>query len=247
MNLAGSPDVARLTQQSPLYQQVKDRLLERIQSGTWRPGQLIPNEFVLADELGVSQGTVRKALSELTLQKLLVRKQGRGTFVAEHTPETMLFRFFNLYDQDGQQISPQTLWVKARIGVAKPAECERLRLDKGADVIRIARVRTHEGRPFAHEQIVLPAHMFPGLTEAQSIPNTLYDHFQRTYGVTVIGGEERLEPMIAKQREAGWLKVDEGTPLLRLDRLTFSFNEQPIEWRISHCVLLGAHYLVRLG
>ncbi len=245
--MAGAPDVERLTQQSPLYQQVKERLLERIQSGTWRPGQLIPNEFVLADELGVSQGTVRKALSELTLQKLLVRKQGRGTFVAEHTPESMLFRFFNLYDQGGQQISPETLWSKARIGVAKPQECEKLGLEKGSEVIRIARVRTHGGKPFAHEQIFLPAQMFPGLTEEPVIPNTLYDHFQKAFGVTVIGGEERLEPVVAKQREAGWLKVDEGTPLLRLDRLTFSFNEQPVEWRVSHCVLSGSHYLVRLG
>lgn len=245
--MAGSQDLTRPTQQSPLYQQVKDRLLERIQSGIWQPGQLIPNEFVLAEQLGVSQGTVRKALSELTLEKLLIRKQGRGTFVAEHTPETMLFRFFNFYDSDGKQISPETLWAKVRTGPARTAECERLGLDDEAEVIRVSRVRTHKGKPFVHEQIVMPAELFPGLGDAQSVPNTLYDHFQKTYGVTVIGGDERLEAIVAKSREAGWLKVTEGAPMLRLDRLTFSFNGQPVEWRVSHCVLSGAHYFTRLG
>ncbi len=80
----------------PLYAQVKAQLIQRIQSGDWKPGELIPNEFVLAGELGVSQGTVRKALGELTADKLLLRRQGRGTFVAKHTPEVYAVSLFQL-------------------------------------------------------------------------------------------------------------------------------------------------------
>jgi len=231
----------------PLYAQVKALLVARIQSGDWKPGQLIPNEFALAHELGVSQGTVRKALGEMTAEQLLVRRQGRGTFVQRHTPESMLFRFFNFHDAAGQQIAPETLWVKARKGAAKPAERMRLELEAGREVVRITRVRGHRGRPFDHEQIVVPQALFPGLADASEIPNTLYDHFQQVYGVTATGGEERLDTIAAESREAGWLEVAVGTPLLRLDRTMFSFDEKPIEWRLSLCALGDAHYMVRLG
>lgn len=183
----------------------------------------------------------------MTAAKLLVRRQGRGTYVERHTPEAMLFRFFNFYDKEGRHIAPETLWVKVRLGVAKVAERSRLGLAAGARVVRIARVRGHMGRPFVHEDIVVAQAMFPGLAEKTVIPNTLYDHFQQVYAVTVTGGEEKLDTVAAGDREAGWLGVEPGTPLLRLDRLAYSFDETPVEWRLSLCALGGAHYLVRLG
>lgn len=240
-------DDAEIPALLPLYAQVKARLVARIQSGAWKPGQLIPNEFALASELGVSQGTVRKALGEMTAEKLLVRRQGRGTFVQQHTPESMLFRFFNFQDAAGEPLSPETLWAKARVGVAKPAERARLQLEAGAEVVRISRVRGCYGRPFDHEQIVVPRALFPELAETPDIPNTLYDHFQQVYGVTVTGGEEKLDAVAAGEREAGWLEVEAGAPLLRLERTMFSFDEKPVEWRLSVCAVGNARYLVRLG
>lgn len=231
----------------PLYAQVKARLVGRIQSGEWKPGQLIPNEFALAKELGVSQGTVRKALGEMTAENLLVRRQGRGTFVERHTPESMLFRFFNFQDADGQPIVPETIWAKARKGTAKSRERSLLALETGAEVVRISRVRGHRGRPFAYEQIVVPMALFPDLADAPVIPNTLYDHFQQVYGVTAIGGDEKLDATAAREREADWLDVAIGTPLLRLDRIMLSFDAKPIEWRLSLCAVGSAHYVVRLG
>ncbi len=230
----------------PLYAQVKARLVGRIETGDWKPGQLIPNEFALAGELGVSQGTVRKALGEMTVEQLLVRRQGRGTFVAEHTPETTLFRYFNFYDDDGNHVMPETLWAKAKSVQGNAAECKRLGLKRGSRVVRINRVRCHHDVKFVHEQIVVSESLFPGLADEGEIPNTLYDHFQRVYGVTITGGDERLDAALARPREAGLLDVATGAPLLRLDRLAFSFDERPIEWRVSLCNLAGAHYLVRL-
>ena len=230
----------------PLYAQVKAQLIQRIQSGDWKPGELIPNEFVLAGELGVSQGTVRKALGEMTADKLLLRRQGRGTFVAQHTPESTLFRFFNFYDEDGGHVAPETIWVKARCGVGKPKDRLKLRLEQGEKVVRISRLRGREECPFVYEEICVPEALFPGLADRE-IPNTLYDHFQQSYGVTVTGGEEKLTAVAALEREAGQLKVTAGAPLLRLDRQTFSLDERPVERRISLCVLAGAYYLVRLG
>jgi GntR family transcriptional regulator len=230
----------------PLYAQVKAQLIERIQSGDWKPGELIPNEFVLAKDLGVSQGTVRKALGEMTAEKLLLRRQGRGTFVAQHTPESTMFRFFNFYDENGGHVAPETIWVRSRSGVAKPGERLKLWLESGDRVVRISRLRGRDGRPFAYEEICVPEALFPGLADCE-IPNTLYDHFQRNYGVTVTGGEEKLTAVAAPEQQAGHLDVAVGAPLLQLDRQTFSLDGRPVEWRLSLCALANAHYLVRLG
>lgn len=230
----------------PLYAQVEAIFIDRIRTGVWRPGQLIPSEFELAREIGVSQGTVRKALNALAVDNLVERRQGRGTFVAEHTPDKMLFRFFNLFEDGGGQIEPDSRNSRVSVGRANKDERERLKLDVGAEVIRISRVRTREGKPLICETITLPHHFFPGLVKEKTIPNTLYDHFQKVYGLTVSHGEERITAIAAGEREAKALEVVAGLPLVRLDRTMYALNDAPIEWRVSVCALSGAHYLVRL-
>src|SRR5690606_27406758 len=102
----------------PLYQQVKDLLIGRLIGGHWKPGDLLPSEIQLAEELGVSQGTVRKALDEMTAGNLLVRRQGRGTYVAEHDQEHALFHFFKLADRAGRPLVPESRVVKIALGPA---------------------------------------------------------------------------------------------------------------------------------
>jgi GntR family transcriptional regulator len=230
----------------PLYAQVRDLLIERISSGAWRPGALIPNEFAIAAELGVSQGTIRKALDALAADRLLVRRQGRGTYVAEHTPADVLFRFFNFFDAEGQRIEPDSIYARLAEARASAVERKRLALEDGEKVIRIARTRTKDGAPFILETIVLPARFFPGLATTAPVPNTLYDHFQKAYGVTVARGRERLTAVAAGRREAVALGIAEGTPLLRLDRTMYGLQQQPLEWRVSLCRMDGAAYEVEL-
>jgi len=227
----------------PLYAQVRELLLARIQMGDWGPGAALPNEFDLAREMGVSQGTVRKALDGLTQDHILVRRQGRGTFVVEQTPANELFRFFNLYDnKSGAQILPDSRDARVTSGKARALEFARLQLEKGAQVVRIERLRTHDGLPFIAETIVLPDLLFPGLAAMKYVPNTLYDLFQKSYGVMVARTDERLEAVGATKRDANALNIAEGAPLLRVDRVTYSIDGRPVEWRLSLCHLDGAHY-----
>lgn len=230
----------------PLYAQVREQLLQRISSGTWRPGQLIPNEFDLAREMGVSQGTARKALDSLAADGLLVRRQGRGTFVVEHTPSDMLFRFFNLFDQNGDPIGPDSDSARVQRGKATAAERKKLSLGSTGDVIRISRVRTRDRRPFIVETLVLPASRFARLEKLDRIPNTLYDYFQKHFGITVSRGDERVSAVSAGRREAKVLGVEEGTPLLKLDRLMYDLGGNVVEWRVSLCHLDNAYYGVSL-
>jgi GntR family transcriptional regulator len=229
----------------PLYAQVRERLIERIRSGEWKPGQLIANEFEIAAEFGVSQGTARKAIGDLASEGLVVRRQGRGTFVVEHTPAHVLFRFFNLFDADGAAVVPDSRDVRSSVAHASSEEHEALGLDAGARVIRITRVRTRDGAPFIAETIALPEALFQGLAEQAEMPNTLYDLFQKAYGVLVTRTDDRLSAVAADTETAAALGIVPGTPLLRIGRIAFGLDDKPVEWRVSLCHLPDAHYLAR--
>lgn len=231
----------------PLYAQVRERLIERIRSGEWKPGQLIANEFEIAAEFGVSQGTARKAIGDLASEGLVVRRQGRGTFVVEHTPAHVLFRFFNLFDEGGSPVIPDSRDVKVGTALADARECRALGLDGNARVIRITRTRTRnrDGAPLMAETITLPETLFPGLAEQTEISNTLYDLYQKAYGVLVTRTDDRISAVAAGAAVAAVLAVAPGAPLLRIDRIAFGLDDRPIEWRVSLCHLMGAHYLAR--
>jgi GntR family transcriptional regulator len=230
----------------PLYAKVRALLMERIRSGVWRPGQLIPNEFEIAAEFGVSQGTARKALDALAAEKLVVRRQGRGTFVVEHTPANVMFRFFSYYTDDGRQIEPDSIDVRHQIARATKAERQALDLGKDARVVRIQRTRTWRGRPFISETISLPDNLFPALGDRAEIPNTLYDLFHKDFSVLVARADERVTAIAADASTAAVLSIAEGSPLLKIDRKAFTLDDRVIEWRVSFCLLTGGHYFARL-
>ena len=235
----------------PLYQQVKDLLIGRLIGGYWKPGDLLPSEMQLAEELGVSQGTVRKALDEMTAGNLLVRRQGRGTYVAEHDQEHALFHFFKLTDRAGRPLVPESRVLRLARGPAKAAEAGRLQLAPQEEVIRIARVRTLAGRPAIFERIVLPAALFPGLDE-RALPNTLYTLYARDYGITIGRAEERLTAVAAGAEPARHLGLARDAPLLAIDRIARALDAtpasgRPVEWRVSLCDTRDQVYSVTLA
>jgi GntR family transcriptional regulator len=229
----------------PLYRQAKDVLVQRIAEGTWQPGQILPNEFEIAADLGVSQGTVRKALDEMTAENLLVRRQGRGTFVARHDEERILFQFFKLTPADGKRRFPESRVLDVRVVRASPEACSRLGLAAGDKVIQIERVRSLDGVTCIAEGMVLPHRLFPGL-EDRNLPNNLYELYASEFGVTVVRASERLKAIAAPPRVARHLDVSVGAPLLSVDRTAFGIGGAPVEWRVSICRTDEFHYLCDL-
>ncbi len=230
----------------PLYKQVRQILRQRIEAGDWAPGVGLPSEFALAAELTVSQGTVRKALDALAEEGLIIRRQGRGTFVAEHTSAEVLFRFFKIYRRDGERVLPESRDTRIREVKASPREARELRLRAKEAVWRITRTRLAAGRPFVRETITLAKRRLPDLGTRASLPNTIYDLFQRDYGLTIGRAEERIDAVTAGRRDADYLDIEAGAPLLRIDRLAYALDDQPIEWRVSLCHLKNMHYLATL-
>ena len=157
----------------PLYLQVRDVLAERIAAGDWKPGTIIPNEGDLARELGVSPGTVRKALELMEAEFLVTRRQGRGTFVNDPWSNGSAVRFSRLRVGNGEQISDPSGPAQVTEGEANDIECVRLRLREQDPVYRIRRVHIHDDRPFMVETVSVPAALFPGFVDKDSFCNGL--------------------------------------------------------------------------
>ncbi len=226
----------------PLYAQVRDVLVKRIVDNIWRPGELLPSEFEIAADLGVSQGTIRKALDELESEKFIVRRQGKGTYVARHDEARILFQFFKLVPDSGKSEFPESRIIKVAVADADRQAAAALALVAKAKVVRIERVRMLAGRTCIVERITLPRVLFPGV-EKRDLPNNLYELYRSDFRVTVVRAEEKLKAVAATKREARQLGVKLGAPLLAIDRTAFALDGRPVEWRVSLCETAKLHYL----
>ena len=230
----------------PLYQQVKQKLVENLIEGLWAPGAALPSEHQLAASLGVSPGTVRKALDEMAAENMVVRRQGRGTYVAEHDQDRVLFQYFMLTRDDGRRELPDSTLISMTRCVADAEERARLGLAARSSVWRIERCRTVEGRNIIAERIVISARLFPGLDRLEDIPNNVYQLFATQFGISIARAEERLKAVAASADEAKMLAIKAGTPLLEIDRTAYALDGKPVEWRISRCLTDDFHYLSNL-
>jgi len=231
----------------PLYSQVKNLMIRRLVDNEWTAGMALPSEHQLAAEFKVSQGTVRKALDEMAAQNLLIRLQGRGTFVAEHTQQRALFHFWHLVGEDDSRQLPQSKLISIETVRADEQELRLLKLVSDALVIRICRVRILNGHPIISETISTPYALFPELGQQDGlIPNSLYSLYERQYGLSVTRAVERLSAELAQGEVAKQLVLEPGTPLLIIKRIAYTLNSRPIELRISRCNTQHHHYLSEL-
>jgi GntR family transcriptional regulator len=221
---------------SPLYQQIKALLLHSLQNGEWKPGEPIPSEVELAARFRVSQGTVRKAIDELAADNLLLRRQGKGTFVATHAEQHVSYRFLRLHpdhgnpDADGpaerQILSCQRLRAPADVATA-------LGLRSGDTAVQVLRVLAFQGRPTILEQIWLPGTPFKGLTLELLTQDQgpMYALFERQFGLSMVRAEEKIKAVAADPDAAERLGVAPGAPLLSVERLAYTYQDTPMELR----------------
>lgn len=226
----------------PLYVQVKDRLVRRLIDGAWQPGQLIPSEMELAREIGVSQGTIRKALDAMSSENLLVRRQGRGTYVAELEESRILFRYFRIVPDNGAHSFPTSRILARTTRTPTAAERETLDLDPQDQVVRIERIREIDSVPAIIETISLSQGRFAGLDSIAAIPNNVYRLYSEKWGITIARASERLKAVGANAIDAGHLCCATGTPLLEINRIAYDLENRPVEVRLSRCLTERLHY-----
>ena len=209
---------------APLYEQVKKAILNRIIAGEWGPGSFLPSEIALAKEYGVSQGTLRKALNALTREKRLVRYQGKGTAVAVLDEDSSLFPFFLLSDRNGKRVYPLSQIYGVRLATPSDAERAALELAPDAKVIHIDRVRMLNDFPVINERVALPTARFPHFNfEFDKVPNTLYEHYQIHFGITVAHATEQIEVTMPDSGDLKRLNIERNHPLLLVTRTLSNF------------------------
>ena len=247
-----APDASAAAVQSqpeskPLYLQIKEMLIQRVVKGEWGPGEMVPSEMRLAAEYGVHQGTVRKALDEMAARNLVVRQQGKGTFVAAVAMRHSPYHFFRMRPKDNVLERPTTQFLSIGRAPASPAEREVLRLDSGfAEVVRADKVRCFDSKAIIVETVAYPADLFPALDELLEAlrPDTTYGMLEQKYRVLIVQVSERLSAIPASASDARRLEVAEATPLLRIERIAFSLDGRVAEWRVSHCRTDSYEYFV---
>jgi GntR family transcriptional regulator len=233
----------------PLYDQIKILLTQSLIAGEWKPGEAIPSEMELAARYRVSQGTVRKAIDALASESILVRRQGKGTYVATHTEPNYQYRFLRIISNTGEKHHPVTSFIDVKRGKAGAEIARALALKTGAPVITIHRVLAFAGRPLILDEIVLSSALFPGLDmdKIEQSRGSIYSFLETAYGLRMIRAEERLRAVSADAFAAKQLKIKTGTPLLSVDRIAFTYGDRPVEWRRGLCLTDGYSYYNELA
>ena len=221
---------------SPLYQQIKGLILQGLETGEWKPGEAIPSEMELALRFRVSQGTVRKAIDELAADNLVVRRQGKGTFVATHAERHVQYRFLRLLPDTGDASveGPAERHILECRRARCSAEMARvLGLHTGDPVVQVRRILSFSGTPTILEDIWLPGQAFKGLNMQQMAhyPGPTYAMLEVEFGVRMVRAEEKLRAVLPDAAQAQLLQVAPGTPLLSVERIAYTYNDVPMELR----------------
>lgn len=234
-------------QDAPLYKEVRRNLLQCLAKSEWAPGEQLPTEPELAARFGVAIPTVRAGAADLVAAGVLIRRQGKGTFVARHSSSAQEFRFSNIFNARNENISTRRTRVSVR--KVKPdadiAHVLALDVRDPGLVQRVDAILEADGTPVGLMDLVLPLPLFAKLTKAdleQSADN-LYSVYQRVCGVTVLRMEERIYARTADKDTARALQVKIGHPIIVVDRLAYTFDERPVEIRRRSFEGLQHYYL----
>ena len=241
-------DKANSPSYRPLYDQIKVLLTQSLIGGEWHPGDMIPSEIELAARFKVSQGTVRKAIDSLAGENILIRRQGKGTFVATHNEEGIKLRFLRLTAASGQKEALQNELISCTKSKADNRIAKILEIKAGAALIEIRRLLTFSGRPLIYDHIIVAAAPFKGLnnTRIEENQGSLYSMYETEYGIRMIRAEERLTAVAATKDVAEALSLKLGSPLLSIERVSYTYGDKPMEWRLGLCLTDDHHYMSEL-
>ena len=226
---AGQPTAA------PLYREVQWRITRALAAGDWKPGEAIPSETKLAADFRVSIGTIRRAIDELVAGRILLRQQGRGTFVAAHTEDRTLFYFFHIVGKDGSQEFPVSELLSFSRERAGTDDETQLGITRGSRVARVRNLLKLAGRPVVLDDITVSTERFTRIDEDtfRNREGTIYGLYQARYGVNVVRISERLSAAHPPPDVAEILGMRANQPALHIRRTAYSYNDSPVEYRRS--------------
>lgn len=223
-----------------------ERLVERITEGQWGPGHLLPTEAEIAAELGVSSGTVRKALEAMSAEHIISRRQGRGTFVSRLDPERVLFQFFHFYPDNEERNYPKSIIRNVKLGSANSEAASKLQIQRNDPVVIIERIRILSGQPCIFDIIVVSHKFFPDLEKHRYFSDNLYVYFAENFNVVISNASEQLKAINPPKKISKELHLNANEPVLAIQRISRVLNGDIVEWRTTYCRTGDFHYRVEL-
>jgi GntR family transcriptional regulator len=189
---------------------------------------------------------MRKALDLMEGDRLLTRRQGRGTFVNDQSSDELAMRFTNIRGENGERVIGDVRTSDLAESTASETECRRLKLRAEDAVYRVRRVRSQQSKPFMVEDVVLPVALFPGLAQRKVAALRIISLAQE-FGILLGKAQESIRTGTASADVAATLNLAPDSPVLRLDRIIMTLDGRPAEWRVAHCHLGGKHYLAEIA
>jgi GntR family transcriptional regulator len=228
----------------PLYEEVKKKITTSLIEGKWLPGEAIPSEIELANTYNVSQGTVRKAIDELSAESILIRRQGKGTYVATHNEENIQLRFLRLTSNLGlkEKLDNQLVSFVKEKATNKLAKI--LNINPTSTIISLKRVLTFNGKPLILDVIKIPAQSFRGLTAEMVVEKkgSMYRMYETDFGVRMLCADEQIRAVNANPESASLLNIKKNSPLLSVERISYTYENKPLEWRLGLCITDNHYY-----
>jgi GntR family transcriptional regulator len=216
----------------PYYVQVKEALRQRIQQGEWMRGDQLPVDLELCQMFGVSRTVIRQALNELVNEGLVIRRKGKGTFVAEpKIGESLVQKLTGFYqDMVDRGHAPVSRVLKQEATPASPLVAAFLEIAPGTPVIEIERVRFVQDEPIVLVTTYMPQVLCPELLNEDLTHQSLYAYLERRYNLVTVRGHRTLEAVPANEYEANLLQVKRGAPLILLDSVSYLEDGTPLEY-----------------
>ena len=229
-----APYIAENGQIQPLYQKVEEHIKNQINRGELIPGDLILSEPRLSKQLDVSIGTVKKALDNLVWQGLLYRHQGKGTFVSRIDFNNSLFRFFSYADEKGHEVRIRKFTTERTLGTGPKEVCKLLGVDAGSELVFLERTGHINQQPAFIENSWWVSSMVPDLEKEEThIPDLFYALIVDHYKIPIIRAEETLTAEACDVATAKKLNVQKNSPIVVLNRSTYTIADKIVEVRIT--------------
>lgn len=224
----------------PIYYQLEELIKSSIEKEKLKPGDMLPSEREYTEKYEISRMTVRQATTNLVHNGYLVRERGKGTFVANQKIEQTLQGLTSFTeDMRSKGMEPGTKILDFKIVSTDQDIAKKLNIEKGLPIYKIERVRLADGFPTAYETSFLSKEIVSGLTE-EIIKGSLYEHVEKTLGLTIGYATQVMEASTARARESGILGIHEGAPILVISRITYLKNEKPLE--VVNSIYRGDRY-----
>ncbi|WP_077624751.1 GntR family transcriptional regulator [Sediminibacillus massiliensis] len=214
----------------PIYYQLEEEIKQLIKSEQLKPGELLPSEREYAEKYNISRMTVRQAINNLASDGLLIRQKGKGTFIAEKKFEQTLQGLTSFSeDMKARGLTPSSKLVRFDVIQADQKLAEKLQLAEGDDLFIIHRIRLANESPVAVETIYTPKSIVGDMTEADFTPS-FYHYMEKKLGYSIKQAHQEMEASLANDFEREHLRINEGDPVLLMERLTFLSNDIPFEY-----------------